>query len=131
MTNPTNWPNPERPGVPMFPERSGRHYVGSNLLFWYSAIQKWVTAGPIQGCKAAEDFAGDEYHGPVLTPTQIAELMAGERERCANIFQSKAEGKRKILPDLQKEKNSLKAVQQDITYLEKYAEEIRNLGDAP
>jgi hypothetical protein len=26
-----------------------------------------------------------EYIGPVLTPTQIAELLAGERERCAEI----------------------------------------------
>ncbi|NSL93877.1 hypothetical protein [Acetobacter syzygii] len=82
--NPTNWPNPERPGVPMFPERSGKHHVSNNLLFWYSDIQKWVTASPIRGCKEPEDFAGDEYHGPVLTPAQIAELLAGERARCAD-----------------------------------------------
>ena len=29
MTNPTNWPNPERPGVPMFPERDGWHWLSN------------------------------------------------------------------------------------------------------
>ncbi len=90
MTIPTNWPNPERPGVPLFPERSGRHYVGTHLLFWYSDIQQWVTVSPIRACKEPEAFAGDEYHGPVLTPTQIAEMLAGERERCADVCRAEA-----------------------------------------
>lgn len=30
MTTPTNWPNPERPGVPMFPERDGWHWLSNS-----------------------------------------------------------------------------------------------------
>ena len=29
MTNSTNWPNPERPGVPMFHERDGWHWLSN------------------------------------------------------------------------------------------------------
>lgn len=29
MTTPTNWPNPERPGVPMFPDRDGWHWLSN------------------------------------------------------------------------------------------------------
>ncbi|OUJ13845.1 hypothetical protein HK26_04185 [Acetobacter okinawensis] len=116
MTNPTNWPNPERPGVPMFPERSGRHHVGAHLLFWYSDIQQWVTVSPIRACKEPEDFAGDEYHGPVLTPTQITEMLAGERERCARLCE-----------------DAYEKSGHDFEYLacNGVAAQIRNLGDAP
>ncbi|MCG4261329.1 hypothetical protein K6W36_12215 [Acetobacter senegalensis] len=85
MTIPTNWPNPERPGMPMFPEMSGRHVVGGKLLFWYSDIQKWVTSSPISATKEPNYFVGCEYHGPVITPAQIAEMLAAERERIKNM----------------------------------------------
>ncbi|MCP1233429.1 hypothetical protein [Acetobacter fabarum] len=116
MTTPTNWPNPERPGVPMFPERSGRHHVGTHLPFWYSDIQQWLTMDPIRAWKEPEDFAGDEYHGPVLTPAQIAEMLAGERERCAKLCEDEYGKSGK-----------------DFEYLGclSCAEAIRNLGDAP
>ncbi|ANA14196.1 hypothetical protein [Acetobacter oryzifermentans] len=29
MTAPTNWPDPNRPGVPMFPERDGWHWLSN------------------------------------------------------------------------------------------------------
>lgn len=29
MIHPTNWPNPEQPGVPMFPERDGWHWLSN------------------------------------------------------------------------------------------------------
>lgn len=119
----TNWPNPERPGAPLFPERSGRHHVGDHLLFWYSDIQQWVTASPIRGCKEPEDFAGDEYHGPVLTPTQIAELLAGERERCA-----KACEKEKPSMDDALRSQRLHSAFHAIS---RAAANIRNLGAAP
>lgn len=119
---PTNWPNPERPGVPLFPERSGRHYVGTHLLFWYSDIQQWVTVSPIRACKEPEAFAGDEYHGPVLTPTQIAEMLAGERERCAVACEANSV----IMASAYK---STEIAINEILRIT--AEEIRSLGAAP
>lgn len=87
MTNPTNWPNPERPGFPMFPERDGWHWVatqGNALrpLYWCWKSESW--------CASADPWANFwkytdswSYIGPCLTPAQIAELLAAEREKCA------------------------------------------------
>lgn len=94
--NPTNWPNPERPGVPLFPERDGWHWLsyGQNqepVPFEWSSEEfsdaptewAWGTdGGPEDAYEMARRFC---YHGPCLTPTQIAEMLAGERERCARI----------------------------------------------
>lgn len=82
-----NWPNPKRPGVPMFPERDGWHWVATQgnairPLHWSWKSESW--------CASADPWAsfwkytdGWSYIGPCFTPTQIAELLAGERERCA------------------------------------------------
>ncbi|MFT9251990.1 MAG: hypothetical protein ABF567_02825 [Acetobacter okinawensis] len=89
MTTPTNWPNPERPGVPMFPERDGWHSLHTysrGLFFWDSANKYWWDSQKRFYRTIPEilkDTVGTKYIGPSLTPTQIAELLAGERERCA------------------------------------------------
>lgn len=95
MTNPTNWPNPERPGAPPSPfdQRPYLDHVlrrkSDNRLV---DVRFFPRGGPGTGdwCfgnmnrmnerEAAERF---HYHTPCLTPTRIAELLAGERERCA------------------------------------------------
>lgn len=92
MTNPTNWPNPEQPGVPLFADMDGAHAFeydnDSDLLIvyhWYSKESCWLE---FPKCSSKEwdkrpDLDGLKYHGPVLAPTQIAEMLEAERERCA------------------------------------------------
>ena len=88
VTTPTNWPNPERPGVPMFPERDGEHvffspFEGAFLvIFWEAATERYLRNGKEFSVDTIQDSAIG-YHGPVLTPTQIAEMLEAERERCA------------------------------------------------
>lgn len=85
---PTNWPNPERPGYPMFPERDGWHAIGltikqvkwwdaANKYWWDSEKRYYLTLDEVAFC--VPEY---RYDGPILTPTQIAEMLAGERERC-------------------------------------------------
>lgn len=89
MTAPANWPNPERPGVPMFPERDGLHIVlgpfdeNPALVLWKFKTRTYLKAGVEF---TPEELLGGAiiYHGPCLTPTQISEMLAGERERCVD-----------------------------------------------
>ncbi|WP_406238142.1 hypothetical protein ACF3NX_12470 [Acetobacter orientalis] len=86
MTTPTNWPNPERPGVPLFPERDGLHVIRTPLGTEF--LVKWDSVGlrllNLSGSSVpVERHPKLSYVAPVLTPTQIAEMLAGERERCA------------------------------------------------
>ncbi|MGV4855813.1 hypothetical protein [Acetobacter senegalensis] len=95
MTTPTNWPNPERPGVPLFPWRDGWHVLdtapkvlGSELVYyWKAEHQVWVEYDyeGLDDALEEYDLIGWAYVGPCLTPTQIAEMLAKERERCAKI----------------------------------------------
>lgn len=67
------------------------------------------------------------YHGPVLTPTQINEMLAAERERCAVIADAKRDavwdGK---IGSLANDKLRTGYAQSAITI----GEAIRNLGSA-
>ncbi|ARW48101.1 hypothetical protein [Acetobacter pasteurianus] len=112
-----NWPDPKHPGVPMFPDRSGKHAVSGKLLFWYSDIQKWVTSIPISATKEPNYFAECEYHGPVLTHTQINEMLAAERQWCADACRAMSFD------------NHYTKTQRDA--LEEAENAIRNLGAAP
>lgn len=86
--NPTNWPNPERPGAPMFPNISGRHVLENKrrrslkLVLWDHEQEHYCTEVGYMTPRnmVAMDW---EYYAPCLTATQIDELLAGERERCA------------------------------------------------
>ena len=126
MTNPTNWPNPERPGYPMLPERDGWHALrgknsrGVKAAYWL-ADRKAYAPSDIKEERAYADshsVIGDCYNyvGPNFTPTQIAELLAGERERCAKLLEDAYEKSGK-----------------DFEYLGclSCADEIRDLGGAP
>lgn len=78
MTIPTNWPDPLRPGVPMFPERDGWHllkvYGGAIIEFWSADNQEFDN-------HYDPDYT--IYECACLTPAQISEMLAAERERCA------------------------------------------------
>ena len=129
MTNSKNWPNPERPGVPMFPERDGWHWlsVGDAApipVEWLAdhapvAFDDWGWAlGDYDDDLQSPEKAAKSmrYHGPCLTSMQIAELLAGERERCAKLLEDTYEKTGK-----------------DFEYLGclSCANEIRNLGASP
>lgn len=123
MTNSTNWPNPERPGIPLFPENNGKHILidkesGNELSAeWNSADEEWLLPnGWLSAKNAAKNYAYAECVSVELTPTQIAELLAGERERCAKLLEDAYEKTGK-----------------DFEYLGclSCANEIRNLGAAP
>ena len=137
MTSPPNWPNPERPGVPMFPERDGLHVVMGPydrvpiLVLWRSQTNHYL--------KGETRFTPEEvldariaYGGPHLTPTQISELLAGERERVI------AEAIPKILigmaelPDRTSPEDApdiLTATAEEMEMI--VTQNIRNLGAAP
>lgn len=81
MTN-SNWPDPKRPGVPLFPEKTLRHALKKKdsgeiiIRNWKSDGQHWDMIGySAQWC--SETYF---YEGPVFTHTQISEMLAAERE---------------------------------------------------
>ncbi|MFT8463174.1 hypothetical protein [Acetobacter persici] len=118
---PTNWPNPERPGVPMFPEKRGWHMMDRDVWEWCPTRQAWndTVLHPI--FVKAKDMAWRKYHGSVLTPTQISEMLAGERERCAEVCEDNSVSMRTDCKDTETALNEM---------LETTAREIRNLGAA-
>lgn len=88
-----NWPDPKRPGVPMFAERDGAHVFENEndedlhlVYHWDSGKQCWSDF-PVNTTKqwdrkpSLQDY---KYVGPVLTPTQINEMLAAERQWCAD-----------------------------------------------
>ena len=123
-----NWPDPKRPGVPMFPERDGAHVFENEndedlhlVYHWNSGKQCWSDF-PVNTTKqwdlkpSLQDY---KYVGPVLTSTQINEMLAAERERCAKACEAEQ------IPDFsmpeQWHNNGCKCS----------ARAIRNLGAAP
>lgn len=85
MTTPTNWPDPARPGVPMFPEKRGWHMLDRNMWEWCPTQQAWNDEVLHPSFVKAMNMAWRKYYGPVLSPVQIAEMLAAERERCAKV----------------------------------------------
>ena len=96
MTTPTNWPNPERPGFPMFPERDGWHLIidgGLCACYWHHGKELWWNENK-RAYMTIDDITKQtrcvEYIGPVRTPAQIAEMLVAERERCARACEEKS-----------------------------------------
>jgi hypothetical protein len=79
----SGWPDPDKPGMPLNPERDGTHWFkvninGEDIVFVaeWDAHEKFYTwscgeAGPVR-CAAA----GWTYAGPVLTPDEAGTLRA-------------------------------------------------------
>ncbi|ARW10023.1 hypothetical protein S101447_00921 [Acetobacter ascendens] len=99
--NDKNWPDPKRPGVPyryedprlildhILMRRSDKALVRARFHWdagsggnWQLRNSHWMSAAD-----AALRFT---YVCPVLTPTQINEMLAAERERCASVVISHA-----------------------------------------
>lgn len=133
-----NWPNPERPGVPMFPERDGVHVIkwgnspalkwdnnpastcGFEIWEWDRAAQKWNGIEP-----KGMINEGYSYISPLLTPTQISDMLAGERERAVSACLSQKE----VFESPEYAGGPLGAVMERFA-CDRCIEEIRNLGAA-
>ena len=114
----TNWPDQKRPGVPLFPERDGWHLLrvfGGTTIEWWSANA--------QAFNNHYDPRYTIYDCACLTPTQINEMLAAERERICLMIERSLDASCSLLPTAGK--TLLKAATEDIT------DAIRNLGDAP
>ncbi|GAN68300.1 hypothetical protein [Acetobacter orleanensis] len=139
MSNSTNWPNPERPGVPLFPEQDGKHVIDVDpegqktelVYYWIAKHQVWIEyeyQGPDDALEGY-DLIGWVYVGPCFTPTQISEMLAGERERCLAAITE--HGKRAELcwngSTSDEEKQYWRGA---LNTFEACSDEIRNLGAA-
>ncbi|WP_395495794.1 hypothetical protein [Acetobacter sp. KSO5] len=132
---PTNWPNPERPGYPMFPERDGLHFLSKEEIpvaaFWMKNISAWGIEGE-DGFLSPENAKdeGFSYKSTALTPTQLTELLAGERERCVEALQDVAEEYRKNAEEVGTVM-ATNSAEEKIEAVDDCWVKIRNLGDAP
>jgi hypothetical protein len=70
----SNWPDPEKPGVPLNPERDGYHWLtdpdsdAPHPLMWVADLGAWAVGDVWTPRMVAE--MGLHYHGPVLTPAE-------------------------------------------------------------
>lgn len=148
MTAPTNWPNPERPGYPMFPDRDGWHMTtlsgatSPTVSFWRASEEVWKSGSS----SYPPDYLAHhlrKYIGPVLTPAQITELLAGERDsdlHCALMDSVYVSGMKVgwncAQDDDSARYNSIKEkilqdrIDSGVSFSER-SKAIRNLGDAP
>ncbi|KAA8387656.1 hypothetical protein FKW31_03150 [Acetobacter sp. DmW_136] len=117
----TNWPDPNRPGVPMFPDVSARHVLDNKrrkslkLVFWDHQQEHYCTEiGYLTPLEIVSMDWG--YYAPALTPAQINEMLAAERERCADKVSEYAKAERHGIVA----RHALKTAES----------EIRNLGSA-
>lgn len=129
---PKNWPNPERPGVPLFPERDGWHAIGLTIkqVKWWDAANKYWWDSEKRYYLTLDEVAYRvpeyRYIGPVLTPTQIAEMLAGERECAVNACLSQKE----VFASPEYAGGPLGAIMERFA-CDQCIQEIHNLGDAP
>lgn len=133
MTTPTNWPNPERPGVPPNSDVSGWYWIKighlERPLYWDSGKTSWFTTNQ-SGSPRWICSQNWKFLGPVLTPTQLTELLAGERERCVEALQEVAEEYRKNAEEVGTVM-ATNSAEEKIEAVDDCWVKIRNLGDAP
>lgn len=87
------WPDPERPGVPLNPERDGAH-----CMEWASGEQfhvQWVASWRGYNGFSRDGWKNWKYVGPALTYREVAAREAAaviaEREACAGWHDQRAE----------------------------------------
>ncbi|GCD58819.1 hypothetical protein NBRC3280_1320 [Acetobacter pasteurianus NBRC 3280] len=131
-----NWPDPKRPGVPMLPERDGWHALENNERkeYWWDAhCSCWTTSEDGEFSWIPDDMSsvlGFSYIGPVLTPTQINEMLAAERERAARTAQEISD---KYYNEREKayHQDAREYADERMCAASECAKAIRNLGAAP
>ena len=133
MTQTTNnWPDPKQEYVPLFPDRDGAHAIEvagleitDIVYYWHQNGGGWTEYNH----QGSEDFLTDDdmqgwiYKGPILTPTQINEMLAAERERCAIVCENQKPS----------EDNASRSICLNSRWhtASQCAANIRNLGAAP
>jgi hypothetical protein len=76
----SNWPDPEKPGVPLNPDRDGIHWLFNpdndkpHPVIWVADLGTWAVGDVWTPRMVAE--MGLHYLGPVLTPAEAAILRA-------------------------------------------------------
>ena len=76
----SNWPDPDKPGVPLNPEQDGRHWLFDpeenkpHPEIWVAEIGAWAVGDAWTPRMVAE--MGLHYQGPVLTPAEADALRA-------------------------------------------------------
>lgn len=136
MSTPTNWPDPKRPGVPLFPERDGWHAIGLTIkqVKWWDAANKYWWDFERRYYLTLDEVAfrvpGYGYIGPVLTPAQINEMLAAERERCAKKAQEISDGYYEQRETAGSDAERIYADER-MCAAKECADYIRNLGAAP
>ena len=79
------WPDPERPGYPLNPERDAYHWIGRpharpSPWRWLAVGHEWV--GPGGHLYQPEiDWSRIQYLGPCLPPTEVQAREDGAAER--------------------------------------------------
>ena len=87
MTNPNNWPDPAKPGVPLHPERDGWHWVGNVVREWHAQFQIWQDRHGYY-CIPPATWGLLQYGGSCLTPAEVeAREQAARREGMENAAQ--------------------------------------------
>jgi hypothetical protein len=71
MTNPNNWPDPNKPGVPPNAEQEGWHVVGNDAAWWRANSQEWVTHAVLHVCRA-DKLKRVTYGGRLYTEAEVA-----------------------------------------------------------
>ena len=91
----SGWPDKDKPGVPMNPERNGRHWLfdpENNKSYpevWVAEIEAWAVGDAWTARMVAE--MGLHYLGPVLTPAETDTLRA-ENARLRDALSGLMEG---------------------------------------
>jgi hypothetical protein len=74
----SGWPDPDKPGVPLNPERDGLHWLLNpdndlpHPVMWVEELGAWALGETWTPRMVAE--MGLHYQGPVLTPAEVAAL---------------------------------------------------------
>ena len=76
-----HWPDPSRPGVPMFPHRDGWHYINNDMLYWRAQEQKYALNSVLAAALPPHKQATSVYCGTLFTQTDVRELLGAQRAR--------------------------------------------------
>jgi hypothetical protein len=75
-----NWPDPEKPGVPLNPERNGYHWLFNpdddrpHPVIWVANLGAWAV-GDVWTPRIVAEISL-HYQGPLLTPAETDALRA-------------------------------------------------------
>jgi hypothetical protein len=91
MTDPTGWPDPSKPGVPLNPDKDGWHWIEPKFgpkamwpVYWCArngGYWNWQSDDACDLREYAEHMQDGswKYRGPCLTPQEIAAALAQAR----------------------------------------------------